>query len=146
MTVSLPARLKGLFVCYGNICRSPMAVGIAGKIMDNHVYAESAGMYPTGLKASQEAAEVMQERGIDISAHRPRGLTDIRTPVSEFEYIIALDSYVFNRLKAVFWVPSGKLIEWDVEDPIGQGMEAFRQSASAIENKIKEFFAEIGLI
>jgi protein-tyrosine-phosphatase len=64
-----------LFVCTGNLCRSPMAAGLlrrrlADKGLDTRYQAMSAGVWAVdGNPASQNAVMVMAERGIDISDH-----------------------------------------------------------------------------
>jgi len=70
-----------LFVCTGNICRSPMAEGIARDVVatrypDAPVLVESAGIAALdGHPATREAVKVMDERGIDISGHEARTLS-----------------------------------------------------------------------
>ena len=64
-----------LFVCGGNTCRSPMAVGFAQKIAKGVFDSESRGIYPCGNSASDYAIAVMRsEFDIDISSHQPLGL------------------------------------------------------------------------
>ncbi|MDO9541226.1 MAG: hypothetical protein Q7J98_02740 [Kiritimatiellia bacterium] len=67
-----------LFVCTGNICRSPMAEYLfRGRLGPNQPWtAGSAGLAAVdGLAASQTAIEVMNKVGIDIKTHRSRELT-----------------------------------------------------------------------
>ena len=72
-----------LFVCFGNICRSPMAEGIARDIVARRypgaqslVRVSSAGVgAQDGNPPTPEAVEAMAERGIDISSHRARKVT-----------------------------------------------------------------------
>ena len=69
-----------LFVCYGNICRSPMAEGIARKRLGPSAEVASAGIGATGGPASEEAVLVMKlVYGVDISSHvaRPVGAFDL---------------------------------------------------------------------
>lgn len=69
---------KVLIVCTGNICRSPMAMGLlrdrlARDGLDGEVTVESAGVYGLdGMPASSPGVEVMAERGIDIRDHVAR--------------------------------------------------------------------------
>ena len=72
-----------LFVCFGNICRSPMAEGLARDIAArcypgarSLVRVSSAGVgAQDGNPPTPEAVEAMAERGIDISSHRARKVT-----------------------------------------------------------------------
>ncbi len=67
-----------LIVCTGNVCRSPMAMGLlrqrlAQDGLDSQVSVSSAGVYGLdGSAASRPGVDVLAERGIDISEHRAR--------------------------------------------------------------------------
>lgn len=68
-----------LFICTGNTCRSPMAEGwlrhIAGESAGISV--SSGGLYASdGERASCGAIRAMEKRGVDISGHRARTVTD----------------------------------------------------------------------
>jgi len=65
-----PARV--LFVCTGNLCRSPMAAGLAQAALgeDGRVVFRSAGFVKAGRPATREAVKVMAELGVDLSRHR----------------------------------------------------------------------------
>lgn len=60
-------KLKILFLCTGNACRSQMAEGWARHLRGNAIEAYSAGVAPQ--KLSSLAVKVMAEAGVDISAH-----------------------------------------------------------------------------
>jgi len=134
-----------LFVCFGNICRSPMAVGIARKVLGNSVRAESAGIAAGGgTAASDEAVLVLKAvYGTDISAHRSREFGTV--DVSSFDYVIAMDLYVYGRIKDARTVPEDKLFGWDVGDPLGLGYDAYKQAAKKIEARLREFLDRQGL-
>jgi protein-tyrosine phosphatase len=72
--------MKVLFVCSGNICRSPMAAEYfrhrAAHSGLSHVVVDSAGTL--GIEdapAAEEAVQAMAEIGVDLSGHRSKGLT-----------------------------------------------------------------------
>ncbi len=136
--------LRLLFVCIGNICRSPMAEGIARAVLANGVRAESAGIAAvTNDRPSAEAVKVMRSvYGMDISRHRARNLADVAA--SEFDYVIALDAVVFRRIRETGAVPPPRLIGWDIEDPIGLGRGAYEKAARRIESRLIGFAAERG--
>lgn len=88
---------KILFVCHGNICRSPMAEFLMKELvkeqgLENDFYMESAatsteeignGVYPP-------VRRILNARGIDCSAKRARQMT--RADYDKFDYIVCMDS------------------------------------------------------
>lgn len=131
-----PVRI--LFVCYGNICRSPMAVGIARALYDGAVLAESAGVAPVGDRPSEESVQVLRTlHNLDIRGHKPRPVA--AAGPAGFDYVIAMDLDVYERLRAAGTVPEDKLYAWDVEDPIGRGVEAYFAAADKIRDRLDQF-------
>ncbi|MCP3677065.1 MAG: hypothetical protein GY721_05595 [Deltaproteobacteria bacterium] len=133
-----------LFVCLGNICRSPMAAGLARKIFPDEVKVESAGIVPYGGSAAPEAIEVMKSGfDVDLRGHRSRGVTEC--DLDAFDIVIAMDTHVYDHLKDTYRVYSGRLIMWEIRDPFMRGLEAFRECASDIDgsmNKIRRIVEE----
>lgn len=68
-------RLKVLFLCTENACRSQMAEGLVNHYLAGRVQAFSAGVRPT--RVNPRAVQVMAELGIDLSGHRAKGLEDL---------------------------------------------------------------------
>lgn len=137
-------KIRLLFVCYGNICRSPMAEGIARKRLGPSAEAASAGIAATGGPAAEDAVLVMKLfYGVDISSHiaRPVGVYDIRA----FDHVIAMDVSIFNHLRDIWGVPEPVLYGWDIEDPLGLGYRAFQGTARKIERRLEQFLAAHGL-
>lgn len=133
-----------LFVCYGNVCRSPMAEGIARKRLGPKAKVSSAGIAATGGPPSDEAVLVMKlVYGVDISAHvaRPVGVYDL----SSFDAIIAMDASIFNHLRDIWGVPESVLYGWDIDDPLGMGYDVFKETALKIERRLDQFLAARGL-
>lgn len=88
--------IKVLFVCTGNICRSPTADGIfkamVGKAgMNDTVKVDSCGLsgYHAGEQADPRSREMAASRGYDLSPIRSRKITS--HDYSEFDYILAMD-------------------------------------------------------
>jgi arsenate reductase len=69
-------RLKILFLCTGNSCRSQMAEGWTRRLKGNIIEAFSAGIETHGL--NPHAVRVMAEAGIDISGHSSKNVADLR--------------------------------------------------------------------
>jgi len=133
-----------LFVCYGNICRSPMAEAIARKRLGPAAEVASAGIGATGGPVTEEAALVMKlVYDVDISSHvaRPVGLFDLRT----YDHIVAMDVSIYNHLRDIWEVPAAVLYGWDIEDPLGSDYETFKETALKIERRLEQFLAAVGL-
>ena len=70
------AKLKILFLCTGNSCRSQMAEGFARKLKGDLLEPYSAGIETHGL--NPHAVRVMAEAGVDISTHRSKHVDELR--------------------------------------------------------------------
>lgn len=70
------AKLKVLFLCTGNSCRSQMAEGWAKALKADSIEAYSAGIETHGLNPN--AVKVMAEAGVDISTHRSQNVDELR--------------------------------------------------------------------
>ncbi len=97
-----PVRI--LFVCMGNICRSPTAEGVFGRLLADHglegqVEIDSAGTAPwhVGRPPDARAREAASRRGIDIGALRGRQVC--LADFEYFDYIVAMDRTNIEDLK-----------------------------------------------
>ncbi|MCW5734514.1 MAG: low molecular weight phosphotyrosine protein phosphatase [Enhydrobacter sp.] len=95
-----------LFVCTGNICRSPMATGVFRTLarragMVDAFTIDSAGTYDghAGAPASLLAIEAARRRGYDIGDHRARVLTN--EDLAKFDLPLAMD---LTHLAAMRWM------------------------------------------
>ena len=70
-----PSKLKVLFLCTGNSCRSQMAEGWARALRSDTIEPYSAGLETHGLNPN--AVKVMAEAGVDISGHRSKTLDSL---------------------------------------------------------------------
>lgn len=137
--------LRILFVCFGNICRSPMAVGIAKSLYGNSLHAESAGVGAIpGTPPSPEA--VLAVRNLfqaDIADHVARSVEAVDT--AAFDLVVGLDSGIYSRLKRRGDIAGERLYGWDIEDPLGLGYEAYKEAARKIQARLAELAAARGL-
>lgn len=128
-----------LFVCIGNICRSPMAAAIGRKHLPGRVKIASAGIAPYGGSAAPEAIKVMRDcYDVDIMAHRSRGVREFT--LETFDIIVAMDIHVYSYLKDTCRVGSERLIRWEINDPFMCGLEAFRVCAGDIADAMNEIW------
>ena len=123
-----------LFVCLGNICRSPLAEGIAkayAKERELDLVVESAGTgsWHIGEPPCDGSQKVAKMHGIDISEHRARQIT--QEDINKFDIIVALDSKNKSDLQAMGAKDVCKLGDFgyngaDVPDPyFFNGFEGF---------------------
>ncbi len=68
-------KLKILFLCTGNACRSQMAEGWTRQLLGDRVEVWSAGVIAAGL--DPRAVQVMREAGVDISSHRSKHVNEL---------------------------------------------------------------------
>jgi len=124
-----------LFVCVGNACRSQMSEGFARAHGSKDLVVYSAGSSPAGFVA-REAIEGMKEKGIDISRHYSKGLFDL--PLLEFDVVVTMGCGDICP-----YVKAKQRINWQIPDPIGRGIEFFRQVRDDLEEKIKDLLTTI---
>lgn len=79
-------KIKVLFLCTGNSCRSQMAEGWARALKGDLIEAYSAGIETHGL--NPHAVQVMAEAGVDISGHRSTHVDEYRD--IEFDYVVTV--------------------------------------------------------
>src|SRR5215467_5628764 len=106
-----------LFVCTGNIARSQMAEGLA-RTLAPHATIASAGSSPNPKGVHPLAIQVMRERGIDISHHRPKNLSEAG---GEFDYAITLCDHAAQSCPVL---PARKeRLHWSIPDPAIAGSD-----------------------
>jgi arsenate reductase len=126
---------KILFICVENSCRSQMAEGFAKKLGQGKIEVYSAGSNPSG-KVEKMAIQVMKEKGIDISGQKPKGFDDLKE--KDFDYVIAM-----GCKDVCPFVPARQRVEWDILDPKGKPIEAYREIRDVIERKVQEFIKNL---
>lgn len=131
-----------LVVCIGNICRSPMAELLLRNSLESDVVVHSAGLgalinYP----ADPIAVELMKEKGLDLSAHRARQIS--QQLVSQADLILVMTTRQKQELEAQFFSSTGKVFllgKWvslDVADPYQHGRQAFERALTDIESGLE---------
>lgn len=95
-----------LFVCLGNICRSPTADGIfrhqiAKAGLSDRIKVDSAGTadWHTGRAPDSRTVTAAQQRGYDLSTLRARKV--VADDFEKFDYILAMDNANLNELRAL---------------------------------------------
>jgi len=98
--------VRVLFVCLGNICRSPTAEGVFRATVQRaglleHIEIDSAGThaYHVGEPPDARAQEAARRRGIELSGLRGRKAT--RADFERFDYLLAMDKENYRNLMAI---------------------------------------------
>jgi protein-tyrosine-phosphatase/predicted ATP-grasp superfamily ATP-dependent carboligase len=122
-----------VFVCHGNICRSPFAAELARRAVGDRWRIDSAGILPVENRPSPaDALAVAIEHGVDLAAHRSRHLdpelaaADLLV-VFDQKNAFALDQRYPDTASRT--VKLGELLDDDADDipdPFGHGRETFR--------------------
>jgi protein-tyrosine-phosphatase len=129
-------KVKIVFVCVENARRSQMAQGFAESLGQGKVEVYSAGSRPSS-QIDPLVIEVMKEKGIDLSGKRPKGLNDL--PPVEMDYLVTMGCE-----ETCPAVSAKRMIEWEIPDPKGKGVDVVRTVRDAIEKKVRELLVEIG--
>ena len=104
-------KLKLLFLCTGNSCRSQMAEGWCRQLKGDIIEAYSAGIETHGL--NPHAVAVMAEAGVDISGHASQHVDEFKDVV--FDYVVTVCGHA-NEHCPVF-AGKAKVIHVGFDDP-----------------------------
>ena len=141
--------LEILFVCLGNICRSPTAEGVLRALAARDfprlpVYVDSAGTanYHVGEPPDRRTIAAARDRGYDLSMLRARQVSP--SDLVEFDYVLAMDRAnlaALNRMAGATRAHLGLLLEFatdcdtdEVPDPYYGGANGFEQVLDLVED------------
>jgi protein-tyrosine phosphatase len=153
------AKRRLLFVCLGNICRSPMAEGAFRRVADEegvlHLFdIDSAGLgdWHVGQAPDTRAQVAAQNRGMDISGQSARQIAP--GDYDHFDLLLAMDGSNYDEL--VQLAPSDarhkirRFLDFapqvgtaDVPDPFYGGAEGFDHALDLIEQAARGLLAEL---
>jgi protein-tyrosine phosphatase len=143
------ATTRILFVCLGNICRSPMAEGVFRRVvaeegLTEHFIIDSAGLgdWHIGQAPDHRAQKAARSRGIDISDQSARQVID--EDFDRFDLLLVMDGSNYDELKAraphearakirPFLDYAPHAATKDVPDPFFGGKEGFDHALDLIE-------------
>ena len=143
-----------IFICSGNTCRSPMAMGLFRKMLADRLKIPIAGLEENGYKiisagtsaiygspASGTSIEIMKGKNVDINGHRSQPVT--LSMLEEADEIYVMTNGHLATLKE--WMPliskRIKLLDPagnDIEDPIMTGREGYQKCASKIQKALEK--------
>ena len=146
-------RKRILFVCLGNICRSPIAEGIARNIINKKaltIEVDSAGTshWHEGEHPCGHSVKIAKRNSVDISEQRSRPITE--EDIEKFDYVIGLDEQNRQDLidfgfKNVYKLGNfGGFNGEDVPDPyFFPGFEGFEKVFHMIDTAVKDLLQNI---
>ena len=151
---------KVLYICLGNICRSPAAEGITKSLISKRslkdkIQVDSAGMidYHTGEGADPRMLQHASERGYKLT-HKARQFNP-KKDFKEFDYLVTMDDQVFmdvNKLdkEKVYSSKIYKMAKFcshynikSIPDPYDEGPEAFENVLDLLEDACGYFLDKI---
>lgn len=124
-----------MFVCVHNAGRSQMAQGFLHHLAGDRIEVRSSGTMP-GDQVNPSAVAAMAELGIDISAAKPKVLTD--EDVRASDYVITMGCG-----DACPFYPGKIYLDWKLQDPAGKGVEDVRPIRDEIKVLVENLIAEI---
>lgn len=151
--------IKVLFVCLGNICRSPSAEGVFRKLVEEHgllhqIEIDSAGThaYHVGSPPDERAQQAASRRGIDMSDMRGRRIDEGDFYI--FDYVLAMDESNEYHLREMapaeeihkielFLNYAPQRSESEVPDPYYGGHTGFEKVLDMIEDASEGLLADI---
>jgi len=151
-------KVSVLFVCLGNICRSPTADGVFRQMvqragLEDKILVDSAGTagYHIGESPDQRSAEAAKLRGYDLSSLRGRQVAE--QDFDTFDYILAMDHSNLTNLRQLaphdFKGHLGLFLEFgnsrvrEVPDPYYGGAKGFEQVLDLVEGASRQLLAQI---
>lgn len=101
------------------------------------IRAYSAGLFPYG-SIPEDTLAVMEEVGVSLNGQRSKGVHEI--PVAEMDVVVEMGPEIETPLPEDF---KGRRIRWEIPDPFGCGLSAFRNSRDLIQLRVAELLAEL---
>lgn len=151
--------IRVLFVCMGNICRSPLAEGAFSNLLEQHQLCESISVdsagthdYHVGEPPDRRAQASALRRGLDISNQRARLVQ--QEDFARFDYILAMDRQNYERLAKLsaqedrhklklFLEYAPHLGEVEVPDPYYGGPGGFERVLDMVEEAARGLLEHI---
>jgi arsenate reductase len=138
-------KIKMLFICTGNSCRSQMAEGWTRHLKGDTIDAYSAGLLPGSV--SPRAIKVMKEAGVDISKQTSKHIEELAG--INFDYVVTVCDYAKQQCPT--FGDKVRTIHKSIEDPSflegneEEIMAAFRKTRDEVKEFIIDFTNTLNL-
>jgi protein-tyrosine phosphatase len=146
-----------LFVCSGNICRSPLAQGVFENVarregLEDLIFVDSAGTgaWYVGSPPDERAQRSASLRGLDLSSQRARRITP--EDCENYDYIITMDEDNYSAVSSLcrgsavvraFLDFATNSLEREVPDPYYGGPDGFEYVLDIVEDASEGLLADI---
>lgn len=124
-----------LFVCVHNAGRSQMAAALLDHHARGAVRVRSAGSAPAG-EVNPAVVAAMADIGIDVSQAVPKRLTDEAARAADVVVTMGCGD-------ACPVYPGKRYVDWQLDDPAGQGVDAVRAIRDDIDERVRGLLAEL---
>ncbi|KAF7125577.1 hypothetical protein CNMCM5793_001794 [Aspergillus hiratsukae] len=124
-----------LFVCIHNAGRSQMAAGYLTHLAGDAIEVRSAGSAPANT-INPMVVEAMREEGIDITDQKPKILTTEAVQASDVVITMGCGD-------ACPFFPGKRYLDWKLDDPAGQGIDAIRPIRDEIRRRVENLINEL---
>jgi protein-tyrosine-phosphatase len=165
----LPSNARSLlFICKGNICRSPFAEYMAKSIIAKESsISRPCEVFSAGIhveepkKPPSEAIASAKRFGIELQGHKSRPINyDL---LESYDMIVAMETWQYKYLRKLFLEFENKIYllplfffesnpyldgyrKYNIQDPYGRNIEEFNECFGKIEKYISMLFSKIGII
>jgi protein-tyrosine phosphatase len=146
-----------LFVCLGNICRSPLAhvvlqAKVSGRNLEHRVLVDSCGTggWHVGGGADPGSVAVARRHGLDLSGHSARQLR--RSDAEDFDWWVCMDGSNAQNTRRKLGPAAGRIVllrdydpdgKGDVPDPWARGPAAFDEVYQIVERSCERLLDAI---
>ncbi|CRG89582.1 hypothetical protein PISL3812_06619 [Talaromyces islandicus] len=129
------AKPSALFVCIHNAGRSQIAAAYVNHLAGDAIEVRSAGSAPANT-INPMVVEAMREEGIDITDQKPKVLTTESVEASDVVITMGCGD-------ACPFFPGKRYLDWKLDDPAGQGIEAIRPIRDEIRHRVEGLIGEM---
>ncbi|MGE5225017.1 MAG: low molecular weight protein arginine phosphatase [Omnitrophica WOR_2 bacterium] len=144
-----------LFICTANICRSPMAMALFRKKVEQEPDAadwriDSAGTWGlTGEPAAVKSVVVMQQYGIDLREHRSQEVS--LAVLKSYDLILTMEQGHKEALRAEYPVLRDRIYllsemvdkNYDIQDPFGEPLSEYQETAQELDQLLTAGYSKI---
>ena len=134
---------KVLCVCLGNISRSPMMQAVLQQHLGAAFLVESAGVREglAGRPANHRSIACMQERGVDLTAHRSRWIGDL--DLDQYRWIVCVGRDEADKVRSALGAGSASVIvaneqQGGIPDPYELGLAGYRDCLALLDQAMPQ--------